>query len=138
MISIIAGGCLCGAVRYRATGSPCATSICSCRSCRLAAGAPSLAWAIFPAGSVEITAGTLATFVSSPGVEWGFCAKCGTTLTYQRASRPGFFDVTTASLDDPELFPPQKEIWTGERLSWMPPHAAIPQFERTGAPLTGQ
>jgi hypothetical protein len=127
------GGCLCGAVRYRVTGAPHATSLCHCRSCRLATGAPSLGWAIFPAGGVEIIAGEPTLFFSSPGVEWGFCATCGTTLTYQRASRPGLFDVTTASLDDPEAFPPQKEIWTGERLSWMPTHEAIPQFARTSA-----
>jgi hypothetical protein len=130
---IAEGGCLCGAVRYRVQGSPHATSVCNCRSCRLASGAPALAWAIFPAGTVEITRGATATFFSSPGVEWGFCPRCGTTLTYQRASRPGFFDVTTASLDDPEAFPPAREIWAGERLSWMPPHNGIPQFDRTSA-----
>lgn len=128
------GGCLCGAVRYRVHGSPRATSLCHCRSCRLATGAPALAWAIFPEDKVEIVAGETATFFSSPGVEWGFCASCGTTLTYRRASRPGLFDVTTATLDDPEAFPPSKEIWTGERLSWMPSNPAIPQFDRTSTP----
>lgn len=127
------GGCLCGAVRYRVTGSPDATSLCHCRSCRLASGAPSLAWAIFPAEKVEIVAGAAAIFSSSPGVEWGFCPRCGTTLTYRRANRPGLFDVTTATLDDPEAFPPRKEIWTGERLSWMPRNPTIPQFAGTSA-----
>jgi len=28
-------------------------------------------------------------------------------------------------------FPPAKEIWTGERLSWVAPNGALPQFERT-------
>ena len=125
------GGCLCGAVRYRVTGAPRATSLCHCRSCRLATGAPALAWAIFPEDKAEIIAGATAVFESSPGVEWGFCARCGTTLTYRRANRPGLFDVTTASLDDAEAFPPMKEIWTGERLSWISPDPTLPQYPRT-------
>jgi hypothetical protein len=96
-------------------------------------GAPTLAWAIFPEDRVEIVAGKTAIYESSPGVEWGFCARCGATLTYRRASRPGLFDVTTATLDDPELFPPAKEIWTGERLSWIRSNPAVPQHVRTSA-----
>ena len=34
------GGCLCGAVRYRISGTPVSSSVCRCRSCRLAIGAP--------------------------------------------------------------------------------------------------
>jgi hypothetical protein len=125
------GGCLCGAVRYRANGAPQATSLCHCESCRRSTGGPSLAWAIFPEASVAITEGTLTEHQSSPGVYRGFCARCGTSLTYRRDNRPGLFDVTTASLDDPEAFPPAWEIWVEERLSWMTTHPALPQFARS-------
>jgi hypothetical protein len=123
------GGCLCGAVRYRARG-PARTSLCHCRSCRLATGGPSLAWVIFDEDNVIFERGAPAIYDSSPGVERGFCARCGTSLTYRRANRPGFFDVTTASLDDPEAFPPTKEIWVSERLSWITAHPELPQFEQ--------
>ena len=103
-------------------------------SCRRAAGGPSLAWAIFDEDKVEIVAGRLAVYASSPGVERGFCAACGTSLTYARANRPGLFDVTTASLDDPEAFPPTKEIWTEERLSWEAANPALPQYARFSPP----
>ena len=126
------GGCRCGAVRYRVTGEPAATSHCHCGDCRRMTGAPTLAWAIFPADKVEIVGGDPAVHETSPGVEWGFCAGCGSTLTYRRASRPGLYDVTTATLDDPELFPPQKEIWTGERLSWIRSNPEVPHFPGTG------
>ena len=128
------GGCLCGAVRYRAEGPPHATSLCHCVSCRRATGGPSLAWAIFPEAAVEIVVGTLATYQSSPGVERGFCARCGTSLSYRRANRPGLFDVTTASLDDPEAYPPDKEIWVEERLSWETANPALPQHARFSTP----
>ncbi len=122
------GGCLCGAVRYRIGGPPQSTSLCHCDSCRRAAGGPSLGWAIFAEADVEIVAGALPIHESSPGVERGFCARCGTALTYRRANRPGLFDVTTGSLDDPEAFPPGKEIWVEERLSWCAANPALPQF----------
>ena len=125
------GGCLCGAVRYRVTGTPQSTSLCHCFSCRRSTGGPSLAWAIFAEEDVEIVAGELAIHESSPGVERGFCARCGTSLTYARANRPGLFDVTTASLDDPEAFPPTKEIWVEERLSWMAATEWLPQFAQS-------
>ena len=128
------GGCLCGAVRYRVSGAPRATSLCHCESCRRATGGPSLAWAIFAEEDVEIVAGALAVYASSPGVERGFCARCGTSLTYARANRPGLFDVTTASLDDPEAFPPDKEIWVEQRLSWQAANPARPQFARFSTP----
>lgn len=128
------GGCLCGAIRYRVTGPPRSTSLCHCASCRRATGGPSLAWAIFAEEHVEILAGTLAVFASSPGVARGFCARCGTSLTYARANRPGLFDVTTASLDDPEAFPPAREIWTAERLSWAAANPALPQFAEFSTP----
>ena len=128
------GGCLCGAVRYEARGVPQSTSLCHCRSCRLATGGPSLAWAIFAEEDVSIVAGSLAVFESSPGVERGFCARCGTSLSYKRANRPGLFDVTTVSLDDPEAFPPDKEIWLSERLSWEAANPDLPHFAEFSTP----
>ena len=130
----LTGGCLCGAIRYRANGEPRATSLCHCRSCRLATGGPSLAWAVFDADRVEIVQGRLAIHISSPGIERGFCAHCGTSLSYRRADRPGLFDITTASLDDPEACPPAVEIWTGERLCWEAANPDLPQFPRSSVP----
>jgi len=129
MAELIEGGCRCGEIRYRATAAPYATSLCHCRSCRLSAGAPSVAWVIFREADVSIISGRLAIHESSPGVQRGFCARCGTSLTYTRANRPGFFDVTTASLDDPDTLQPSKEIWTRERLAWISPQPGMPQFE---------
>ena len=124
------GGCLCGAVRYRVAGPPRATSLCHCESCRRATGGPSLAWVIFDEDKVEIVRGALAIHASSPGVERGFCARCGSSLSYARANRPGLFDLTTASLDDPEAFPPDKEIWLEEKLSGEAANPRLPGFAR--------
>ena len=132
------GGCLCGAIRYRVTGAPTWSVVCHCRTCRKAAGAPSLAWAIFRAEDFAFTRGELATFASSPGVERGFCARCGTTLTYASADRTDVADVTAASLDDPDAFAPDREIWLDEKIGWEAvdhARARYPRSSRTSEPL---
>lgn len=124
------GGCLCGAIRYRVTGAPQATSLCHCNSCRRATGGPSLAWVIFDEDKVEIIKGRLAIYESSPGVERGFCGRCGTSLSYRRANRPGLFDFTTISLDDPDAFPPDKEIWIEDKVAWETLDPDLPHYAR--------
>jgi hypothetical protein len=112
------GGCLCGAVRYRATGASTARTLCHCRSCRLASGAPSVAWAVFRASEFAFVRGEPTRFHSSPGVTRTFCRQCGTPITYQSESRPASIDVTTVTLDAADDFAPTKEIWVEEKLAW--------------------
>ena len=125
------GGCLCGDVRYRVTAEPIARSICHCRSCRLASGAPSVAWAVFHPGDFRFLCGHPVPFNSSPTVTRMFCGRCGTPLTYQSSQRPEAIDVTTATFDTPDVFPPAKEIWIEHKVAWEPLNEAIPQFPRS-------
>lgn len=125
------GGCLCGAVRYRVKGEPTALTLCHCRSCRLASGAPSVAWAVFRSSDFDLLTGSPVQFQSSPPVVRTFCGKCGTPLTYQNTSRPDAIDVTTATFDTPDEFPPAKEIWVEHKLSWECLNEAIPHYPRS-------
>ncbi len=125
------GGCLCGAVRYRVTAEPIARSICHCRSCRLASGAPSVAWSVFRPQDFSFVRGTPIAFASSPSVVRTFCGRCGSPLTYRHTGRPQAVDVTTATFDHPELFPPDKEIWIEHRIDWERVNEEIPQFPRS-------
>lgn len=118
MTTSIEGGCLCGAIRYRATAEPRVSTLCHCRSCRLANGAPSVAWTVFSTDAFAFTSGTPTTFESSPGVMRGFCSQCGTPLTYQRVGDTKTIDVTTPTLDAADDYAPTKEIWVAEKLSW--------------------
>lgn len=124
----IEGGCLCGAVRYRATSAPIAATLCHCRSCRLATGAPSVAWAVFRAGDFVFVLGQPKEFSSSPDVVRGFCGACGTPLTYRRPSKANTIDVTTATLDAANDFAPLKEIWVADKLSWECLNDLIPHY----------
>ena len=112
------GGCLCGAVRYRVSGEPVATTLCHCRSCRRASGGTNVAWAVFDKADFEWLAGEPADFSSSPGIHWLFCGACGSLVGYRRASRPDHVDITTGTLDEPERFPPAVEIWLDHKIGW--------------------
>jgi hypothetical protein len=119
-IEIGEGGCLCGAVRYRLTGTPLSSVICHCASCRRASGAPSVAWITVDRRQCEILRGELTTYESSAGVVRGFCGRCGTPLTYETAARPASIDFTTLSLDAVDRFPPTEEVWLMHRVAWQP------------------
>lgn len=131
------GGCLCGAVRFRATGVPSSSVICHCRTCRKASGAPSVGWLTFDRSNLELVRGVLRRFVSSPGVERTFCGDCGSPLTYASARTPSSIDITTISLDDPSAFPPTGEVWVSHKLGWETGDPKLTQYptDSSGEPL---
>lgn len=105
-----AGGCLCGAVRYRVSGEPVAATLCHCADCRRASGGTNVAWAVFDKDKFEWLAGEPADYSSSLGIHWRFCSNCGSTVGYHRSERPDHMDITTGTLDEPDPFPPDVEI----------------------------
>jgi hypothetical protein len=112
------GGCLCGAVRYRADGHPRGTGICHCATCRRAASAPSLPFATFARAQFVFTQGEPATFRSSPNVKRHFCGECGSPLTYENERDPETLDVMIGSLDHPDHIEPDKHVWMSEKIAW--------------------
>jgi hypothetical protein len=124
------GGCLCGSVRYQITGAPRSSSVCFCRSCRLASGAPSVAWFVVSIDQYTLLCGEPGTFQSSPPVSRSFCAKCGTPLAYQHTDDRNAIELTTATLDDPQRFPPTREIWHSQKVSWAASNRTIPHLRQ--------
>jgi hypothetical protein len=113
------GGCLCGAIQLVAEGPPKWTSYCHCRSCRQHTGAPVSAYAGYEATKVRFTKGTLARFASSEGVQRGFCAACGSTLTFEGERWPTEIHLHVGAFDDPEPFAPTAHAFAEERLDWV-------------------
>jgi hypothetical protein len=126
------GGCLCGAIRYRIAGTPIALTICHCRTCRMAAGAPTVAWTDVFSRDFRWLSGAPTEHESSPGVLRGFCGRCGTPLSYRRTAQPDRIDLTTLSLDRPQDFAPTKEIWVSHRIAWEAIDPALPQYAGSG------
>lgn len=121
-------GCLCRAVRYRVDAAPENPSNCHCSLCRRASGAPFVAWFTVPLAGFTIVSGKLQSYRSSPKAKRGFCAACGTQVTFAFDALPDRVDVTTCSLDDPNLVPPRDNIYTSTTPSWVKLADGLPSY----------
>jgi hypothetical protein len=117
---LITGGCYCGAVRFQATQAPIYQANCHCSNCRRAVGAQSVAWITVKRASFHFAKGSPKRYHTDTGAWRTFCDVCGSSLTYERDTRPDEIDITTGSLDHPESFAPTKDVFADERLSWVP------------------
>ncbi|MBK1624423.1 GFA family protein [Afifella marina] len=106
-----AGGCLCGEVRFVATGRPYRVGLCHCLDCRKHHGALFHASAIFPDNAVTVT--------GAPSDYRGryFCGRCGSSVF---ARSDDEVEVYLGALDQPDQFKPTYESWTVRRESWLP------------------
>jgi len=121
----LTGGSQCGAVRYRLDTAP-GGNICHCRMCQKASGGPFMAFGGVPNSSFVVTRGALSIFKSSDIAERGFCAACGTPLTYRvlGGQRVG---VTLGSLDNPNVVAPEEQFGAESRVSWLAAALAAPE-----------
>jgi hypothetical protein len=125
------GRCLCGAIAFEVSGEPNVVALCHCRDCQRAAGAPMVAWAMFPEEALKLTRGEPKTINSSGAAMRSFCPDCGSGLFYRNAEfLPGIVDIQTATLDDAEALPATVQIQIAERLGWMAHVHELPEFER--------
>lgn len=115
----VAGGCQCGAVRYGIVGEPLMVALCHCSMCRRASAAPAVAWAMFRQEQVRFATGVPAAYASSPEAQRGFCAACGTPISFTASFIPGLIDITVGSLDRPEAMAPTLHYWDSRRLPWL-------------------
>ena len=113
----IAGGCLCGAVRYEASEPPTDSCYCHCSMCQRWTGAPASAGLGFRIAALRITRGQPKFYNSSPSVERGFCSDCGSSL-FMRYPDYDEFWVTIGSLDNPEDATPQRHMGIESQLPW--------------------
>lgn len=123
----LSGGCLCGAVRYRAAGTVSDATVCHCPTCRRASGAPLVAWVTFPRRGFAFTRGEPVRYRSSPPVVRAFCGRCGTALTYARDDEPETIDVTTTSLDRAAELAPRDHVFASHALPWAFSLEALPR-----------
>lgn len=129
-----AGGCLCGAIRYRIDGPVMASAACHCRHCQyISGGAPAY---VFVVGkkSIEITKGMPAHYDNDSDSgnrrRRYFCSTCGTPLFAEDNAFPDIVSVKAGSLDDPALYKPMAQFWVSSAPVWHPIDPDLPQFEK--------
>ncbi|MET4385132.1 hypothetical protein ABIB73_000867 [Bradyrhizobium sp. F1.4.3] len=123
------GGCLCGAVRFKAEGDPLNVRICHCRNCQKAMGSPFFARALFPQTALSVE-GETGRYPSSENVDRVFCKQCGTRLFSWRRNGTAA-GVALATFDDRNAFAPTEHIWVQEKPDWLNLDDGLPQYQTT-------
>lgn len=117
------GGCQCGAVRFHVRGALVDASICHCRMCQKAFGAYYAPLVSVRGTEFRWTRGEPKRFASSTVVQRGFCADCGTPLTYEA---PDGISVAAGAFDTPERLPPHIQYGLDRKLPFVDSLAQLP------------
>ncbi len=125
----ITGCCLCGDVHYRAKGEALWVVHCHCRWCQRVSGAAFLTYVGFQTDDLEWVGGAPAIYKSSAEVERGFCARCGSSLSFARPNR-GEISVFAGTLDDPHNLKPTAHFFTDHQFAWLRLDDGLPRHAR--------
>lgn len=123
------GGCLCGHVRYRATGAPMNVNYCHCTMCLKQTGAPVACFVTFARANVTFMGAEPTLYRSSEIAFRGFCPKCGSALVWQRVGADKI-DFLVGSLDEPARVQPREHLWASQALRWHHIHDTLPRHPR--------
>lgn len=115
------GGCLCGDVRFVASGRPYRVGVCHCLGCRKQHGALFHVAAVFPEDAVTIEGET------RDYEGRFFCPRCGSPLVARTGDE---VEVSVGSLDAPGLLTPTYETWAIRREPWLPAFPGTRRYER--------
>ncbi|MBP6013128.1 MAG: GFA family protein [Alphaproteobacteria bacterium] len=110
-----AGGCLCGAVRYRFNARPWALNACHCLDCKKLTGATNLLMILGPRNAFSFE-GAVERYRkradSGNEVDIVRCASCGVRLWHEPVSAPQLVIFAAGTLDDPSWVVPTSHIFT--------------------------
>jgi len=129
-----AGGCACGAVRYRIDDEPLAMNDCQCRQCQHRSGTGHGSYLTFATREhVEVGGETTvwkATADNGNVKYHAFCPTCGTPVFLTFSDMPAAFTIHAGSLDDPSRYRPQVTTFASRAQAWDRVDAALPSFQR--------
>lgn len=109
------GGCLCGRVRYEAAPDHRDGYYCHCRMCQLAFGNTRAAYVNLRKAELRWLQPP-AYYASSKIARRGFCAHCGTPLSFEFLDSE-HMDIAVGSLDDPAAVKPTTHYAIESRIA---------------------
>ena len=127
------GSCGCGQLTYQMSSAPMFVHCCHCKECQKQTGSAYVLNAIIETERVtwsgKTTNHTLAT-PSGKGQKITRCAICGTAVFSEYLVRLGKLRyIRVGTLDNPDLCPPDAQIFTSSKQSWVPLNPDILSFE---------
>lgn len=106
------GHCACGAISYTASSELRPVINCHCERCRRVTGHFMAATAA-PIEAITLTDDEhrLTWWEPAPGVFYGFCASCGSTLFWRADAYPAEWSIAAGTLDVPTGLSTQSAWW---------------------------
>lgn len=126
------GGCLCGALRYEATGEPIYAGHCYCADCRKSSGSGFIPFMGFASTAIRITGETrqsIARAAHGGEAVRNHCAVCGSLVFGGIVGQDPSYTIYAGSLDDPTAFVPTIAIFTRGRPAWAMIPSGLKVFE---------
>jgi hypothetical protein len=120
------GHCLCGQLRFEASGEPQWVYYCHCASCRRHTASPVTCFVNFKTSNVQFS-GERTLYASYPGVTRSHCAICSTAVSYETTQRGDEIDLYLNAFDNPEAFKPQGHAFFEERIPWFDTRDDLPR-----------
>ena len=121
----LAGGCLCGQVRYQATPSHRDAYDCHCRMRQLAFGNTRAAYLNLRKNELQWHSAPTSC-ASSKIARRGFCSHCGTPLSFEFLDSERM-DLSVGSLDDPSAVTPTEHFAVESRIDAWHAHDGLPE-----------
>lgn len=145
-----AGGCLCGALRWRAEGEPLMQGLCHCRNCQRLSGGGHTGFICFPESAASVEGATRSYTTTGGGGRVATRYACPTCLAivYGKSEvMPGKTNFYAGTLDDTTQFGPTFAIFVRSRPPWddssrgLACHETLPgelkDHERAKSPRSG-
>ena len=127
--STLEGGCLCGHIRYRASGPPHSVYHCHCEQCRRYTGAVFATGVAFSAENITWLHDEPSIYMGSDICGYSFCPKCGSSIAYHWIADDDIW-LTIGTLDNPELVASQGHQFIEERISWIHINDELPRYDK--------
>ncbi|HEX2732893.1 MAG TPA: GFA family protein [Polyangiaceae bacterium] len=128
-----AGGCACGAARYRLKVDPMFVHCCHCRDCQRQTGTAFVLNALIETSELELVQGNLSRSVmpTDSGRPHGIdrCSACGSALWSEYGGIAALRFVRVGTLDEPSSVSPDVHIYTRSKLPWVQLPQGVPSFE---------
>ena len=126
-VRLLQGGCLCGAVRYEATGHFRSVTVCHCSMCLKTHGTAA-GYTAIDRPALEMTEDRgLRWYRSSEEARRGFCNECGASLFFDWLSAP-HISIAAGTLDQPTGLRTVAHIYVADKGDYYEIADGLPTF----------
>jgi hypothetical protein len=123
---MLKGSCLCGGIRFEATGLHSKVRFCHCSRCRKCAGSNAAGWITIRFDDLRWLAGQ---DLLTGGLKHSFCRVCGSPMP-DPVARDTLYEIPVGCLDDDPQLLIGEHIFVGSKAHWEVIGDDAPQYEK--------